>query len=93
MCGIVGYTGRQYAIPKITDGLSVLEYRGYDSAGVAAHDGRCITTVKCSGRVSDLKESEGNSSLRNHIIDAIYNMDAEKLNKGAKYDKDNGSRR
>jgi hydroxyethylthiazole kinase len=36
--------------------------------------------------VSNMKDGEGNSSLRNHIIDAIYNMDAEKLTKGAKYE-------
>ncbi|MBQ8350861.1 MAG: glutamine--fructose-6-phosphate transaminase (isomerizing) [Clostridia bacterium] len=56
MCGIIGYTGRQNAIPKITAGLSVLEYRGYDSAGLAAAGNGRITTIKCCGRVKDLEE-------------------------------------
>ena len=39
MCGIVGYTGDQQAAPILLDGLSKLEYRGYDSAGLAVRDG------------------------------------------------------
>ena len=46
----------------------------------------CLMGLAGEIGVSDMKENEGNSSLRNHIIDAIYNMDAEKLNKGAKYE-------
>ena len=38
MCGIIGYTGRENALPKMTEGLSVLEYRGYDSVGIAAQN-------------------------------------------------------
>lgn len=54
MCGIMGYVGSKCAIPKITTGLSVLEYRGYDSAGVAAYKTNEIKTVKCKGRIEAL---------------------------------------
>ena len=56
MCGIIGYTGCRNAIPKIVEGLSLLEYRGYDSAGIAAIQNEQITTVKCCGRVAALQE-------------------------------------
>lgn len=46
----------------------------------------CLMGIAGEIGVSNMKDSEGNSSLRNHIIDAIYNMDAEKLTKGAKYE-------
>jgi len=55
MCGIIGYTGQANAVPKITKGLSVLEYRGYDSVGLAASIGDGIQTVKCRGRVDSLE--------------------------------------
>ena len=56
MCGIIGYCGGERAVPKILEGLSLLEYRGYDSAGIAVQSGREIETVKCKGRVQELKE-------------------------------------
>ncbi len=56
MCGIIGYTGSENAVPKITKGLSVLEYRGYDSAGIAAQTERGTETVKCRGRIGSLCE-------------------------------------
>ena len=56
MCGIIGYTGNENAVPKITKGLSVLEYRGYDSVGIAARTGNGIETVKCRGRIGALEE-------------------------------------
>ena len=46
MCGIVGYIGTEQAAPIILDGLSKLEYRGYDSAGMAIFDGEKINTRK-----------------------------------------------
>ncbi|MBQ9774194.1 MAG: glutamine--fructose-6-phosphate transaminase (isomerizing) [Clostridia bacterium] len=55
MCGIIGYTGSENALPKMTEGLSVLEYRGYDSVGVAAETDAGIEVVKCRGRIGDLK--------------------------------------
>ena len=45
MCGIVGFTGRHQAAPILLDGLSKLEYRGYDSAGIAVRDGEGETEV------------------------------------------------
>ena len=56
MCGIIGYTGSGNAVPKITKGLSVLEYRGYDSVGLAARTADGIKTVKCKGRIGALEE-------------------------------------
>ncbi len=56
MCGIIGYTGNESAIPKVTKGLEVLEYRGYDSVGLAAQNGEGVTTVKCKGRIGDLEK-------------------------------------
>ena len=43
MCGIVGFTGKRKAAPILLDGLSKLEYRGYDSAGIAVRDGSADT--------------------------------------------------
>ena len=54
MCGIVGYVGDNSASPILIDGLKKLEYRGYDSAGIAVSDGEKITIVKTSGRLSEL---------------------------------------
>ncbi|MBS7302928.1 MAG: glutamine--fructose-6-phosphate transaminase (isomerizing) [Lachnospiraceae bacterium] len=56
MCGIVGYVGKQQAAPIILDGLSKLEYRGYDSAGMAVFDGKCIQIQKSVGRLKVLEE-------------------------------------
>lgn len=57
MCGIVGFTGRHQAAPILLDGLSKLEYRGYDSAGIAVRDGEGETEViKAKGRLKVLSE-------------------------------------
>jgi len=54
MCGIVGYVGRSQAAPILLDGLRRLEYRGYDSAGVAIVNGNHVETRKCAGRIASL---------------------------------------
>ena len=56
MCGIVGYTGVNQAAPILLDGLSKLEYRGYDSAGVAVYNGTELEVVKAKGRLQALRD-------------------------------------
>ena len=56
MCGIVGYIGKEQAAPILLDGLAKLEYRGYDSAGIAIFDGEDIDIVKAKGRLQTLKD-------------------------------------
>ncbi len=55
MCGIVGYIGNGQALPVLMHGLSSLEYRGYDSAGVAVYDGQALQVRKCKGRLKNLE--------------------------------------
>jgi glutamine---fructose-6-phosphate transaminase (isomerizing) len=59
MCGIVGYTGPRAAAPLVLEGLKRLEYRGYDSAGLAVVDGGRLEIVKVAGRISKLDEAIG----------------------------------
>ena len=66
MCGIVGFTGTQQAAPILLSGLSKLEYRGYDSAGIAVRDGeRLAQVVKAKGRLGNLieKTDEGKALI------------------------------
>lgn len=60
MCGIIGYSGSENAVPKILEGLSALEYRGYDSAGIAVFDSeKTIKVVKSKGKLALLEEKIG----------------------------------
>ena len=56
MCGIVGFTGRENALPILIKGLYSLEYRGYDSAGIAAFTKEGLRVVKTRGRIANLEE-------------------------------------
>ncbi len=56
MCGIVGFTGSRSAAPILLEGLKKLEYRGYDSAGIAVMNGRDISVNKVTGRIANLCE-------------------------------------
>lgn len=64
MCGIVGYVGQEQAAPILLDGLAKLEYRGYDSAGIAVFNGTKIDTMKATGRLNILYSlTQGGSTL------------------------------
>ncbi|MCC8044658.1 MAG: glutamine--fructose-6-phosphate transaminase (isomerizing) [Clostridiales bacterium] len=65
MCGIVGFNGSHQAGPILLDGLSKLEYRGYDSAGLAVRDGECeVEIVRAKGRLKTLSEkTNGGTSI------------------------------
>ncbi len=70
MCGIVGYLGKRRVSEVLTGGLTTLEYRGYDSAGVALSDGNTLQIVKKVGRVKELEEKLSSMEL----IDATYGI-------------------
>ncbi len=69
MCGIVGYIGKQNSVPVLLDGLKRLEYRGYDSAGIAFQNGKGIEIHKTEGKIKDLQKimhnlvSDGNVGI------------------------------
>lgn len=64
MCGIVGYIGGKNAYPIIINGLKRLEYRGYDSAGIALYDGTDIQLSKTKGKVADLEEKSKDPAMQ-----------------------------
>jgi glutamine phosphoribosylpyrophosphate amidotransferase len=57
VCGIIGITGRDDAVDGIVAGLTRLEYRGYDSAGIVANDGRDLRVVKRAGKLAALRQA------------------------------------
>lgn len=61
MCGIVGYVGERLASPVLLEGLRRLEYRGYDSAGVAVHNGEVLRLARAVGKLDNLVEAIGGS--------------------------------
>ncbi|MCA9709119.1 MAG: glutamine--fructose-6-phosphate transaminase (isomerizing), partial [Myxococcales bacterium] len=64
MCGIVGYTGHREAAPLLLEGLRRLEYRGYDSAGVAIHEGQSTRIARAEGKLSRLADLLEREPLR-----------------------------
>ncbi len=68
MCGIVGYIGKRQAAPIILEGLSRLEYRGYDSAGIAVYDGERINIAKAAGRLKILEEMTHNGETLSGFV-------------------------
>ena len=68
MCGIVGYVGDRQAAPILLDGLSKLEYRGYDSAGIAVFDGEKINMTKAKGRLKVLEELTHNGATMPGVV-------------------------
>lgn len=67
MCGIVGYNGKNKASDILLDGLSKLEYRGYDSAGIAVRDDKEIKVLKAKGKILNLKEKVDKLDLKGTI--------------------------
>src|ERR1700681_4772774 len=70
MCGIVGYVGKKQVVPVIIEGLRKLEYRGYDSAGIAvAGNGEGLQIRRASGKLRNLEEA-----IRQHPLDGTYGI-------------------
>lgn len=67
MCGIIGYSGPKQPLPILLDGLSRLEYRGYDSAGIAITDGPNLTIEKKEGKLQVLKDHLLNKEINGNI--------------------------
>ncbi len=68
MCGIVGYTGKKQAAPILLDGLSKLEYRGYDSAGVCIHSEEGLEVAKAKGRLQVLRDQTDNGNALQGVV-------------------------
>jgi len=67
MCGIVGYIGQKQASPILVDGLKRLEYRGYDSVGLAVWDGEEIKSLKLKGKISQLVDQIKDQKLQGNL--------------------------
>ena len=75
MCGIVGYTGMHSAAPVLLDGLSKLEYRGYDSAGIAVRDGeKQAEVIKAKGRLKKLIDKTNGRLCTGNLWNRAYTL-------------------
>ena len=66
MCGIIGYVGKKEVVPVLLTGLKALEYRGYDSSGVAVCTGASLSVVKRAGRIAELEKALRETPLTGH---------------------------
>jgi len=66
MCGIIGYTGREDAVSRIMAGLTALEYRGYDSSGLAAFENGALKIVKAKGRLKNIQKMLDERPISSH---------------------------
>ncbi len=94
MCGIIGYTGHRPAVPLVIDGLRLLEYRGYDSSGVAFMQGNTLQSVKAKGKLIALEDkladiasntstvAVGHTRWATHGVPATRNAHPHKDNSG-----------
>ena len=72
MCGIVGYIGAQQAAPILLDGLSKLEYRGYDSAGICVYYAKGFQIEKTKGRLAALRAATADGASMTGTIGKPY---------------------
>ncbi len=68
MCGIVGYVGPREGVPVVLEALRHLEYRGYDSAGLAVHCGDRLEVLRAAGKLMNLTEKAYTAGLRGHLV-------------------------
>ncbi|MDD5254017.1 MAG: glutamine--fructose-6-phosphate transaminase (isomerizing) [Candidatus Nanoarchaeia archaeon] len=67
MCGIISYIGDKEIVPLLIKGLKILEYRGYDSAGLCINNGQELKVIKRSGRISELEKSDDLENLKGDV--------------------------
>jgi glucosamine--fructose-6-phosphate aminotransferase (isomerizing) len=74
MCGIIGVTGSQSSVDLIVSGLKRLEYRGYDSAGVATNHGGVINRVRAEGKIKNLEDAVAANPIKGNHRNRSYTL-------------------